>query len=75
VSALTPCKQEEQWQYASQQNLLQYDSSWSSNTFLMYIHEQIVAFSLGFSKKTSTEIGWHNIEGPAFMGNPAVAAA
>jgi len=39
---------------------------WSSDTFLMYIHEQISAFSLGVSKKMSTEIGWHNIEGPTY---------
>jgi hypothetical protein len=31
--------------------------------------------ALGISKKMSTEIGWHNIEGPTFMDNPAVTAA
>ena len=36
---------------------------WSSDTFLMYIHEQISS-SHGLSKKMQTEIGWHNIEGP-----------
>jgi hypothetical protein len=47
---------------------------WSSDTFLMYIHEQISAFSSGISKKMSTEIGWHNIEGPVFQDNAALAA-
>jgi hypothetical protein len=37
---------------------------WSSDTFLMYIHEQISAFSTGLALKMSTEIGWHNIDGP-----------
>jgi hypothetical protein len=40
---------------------------WSSDTFLMYIHEQISAFSLGLARKMSTEIGWHNIDGPMLM--------
>jgi hypothetical protein len=44
---------------------------WSSDTFLMYIHKQIAAFSSGLSKKMSTEIGWHNIEGPTVMDEPA----
>jgi len=48
---------------------------WSSDTFLMYIHEQIAAFSDGISKKMSTEIGWHNIEGPTYEENPAAPAA
>jgi hypothetical protein len=37
---------------------------WSSDTFLMYIHEQIAAFSKGISKQMLTEIEWQNIEGP-----------
>lgn len=41
---------------------------WSSDTFLMYIHEQISALSNGLSKTMSTEIGWHNIEGPSTSG-------
>ena len=40
---------------------------WSSDTFLMYIHEQISAFSTGLATKMSTEIGWHNIDGPTLM--------
>ena len=47
---------------------------WSSDTFLMYIHEQISAFSHGLSKKMQTEIGWHNIEGPR-LEEPAATAA
>jgi hypothetical protein len=37
---------------------------WSSDTFLMYIHEQIAAFSAGLSAKMSRNIGWFNMEGP-----------
>jgi integrase len=48
---------------------------WSSDTFLMYIHEQVSAFSVGISQKMATQIGWHNIEGPSFAENPAAAAA
>lgn len=46
---------------------------WSSDTFLMYIHEQVSAFSAGLSKKMAKEIGWHNIEGPSIV-NAAAAA-
>lgn len=48
---------------------------WSSDTFLMYIHEQISAFSAGISKKMATEIGWQNIEGPIFTDKVNTAAA
>jgi hypothetical protein len=37
---------------------------WSSDTFLMYIHEQISAFSAGLSTKMSQGVGWFNIAGP-----------
>jgi hypothetical protein len=37
---------------------------WSSDTFLMYIHEQISAFSTGLSARMSQGVGWFNIEGP-----------
>jgi hypothetical protein len=47
---------------------------WSSDTFLMYIHEQIEAFSKGVSKRMSTEIEWQNIEGST-VDNTAAAAA
>jgi hypothetical protein len=46
---------------------------WSSDTFLMYIHEQIPAFSTGLAMKMLTEIGSHNIEGPT-LTEPAAAA-
>jgi hypothetical protein len=48
---------------------------WSSDTFLMYIHEQITAFSSGLSNKMSTEIGWHNIEGPTVVDEPAACSS
>jgi len=34
---------------------------WSSDTFLMYIHEQIAAFSSGISKQMSNPIAFQNI--------------
>ena len=34
---------------------------WSSDTFLMYIHEQMSAFSTGVSHKMSTNVCFHNI--------------
>jgi integrase len=38
---------------------------WSSDTFLMYIHEHISAFSAGLSaQEVSKEIGWFNIDCP-----------
>jgi hypothetical protein len=40
---------------------------WSSDTFLMYIHEQIAAFSKGVSKAMATSIGWRNIAGPTVL--------
>jgi hypothetical protein len=47
---------------------------WSSDTFLMYIHEQIAAFSAGLSSKMSRHIGWFNMEGPTIISNPQAAA-
>jgi hypothetical protein len=52
---------------------IQKQGRWSSDTFLMYIHEQISAFSAGLALKMSTEIGWHNIDGPT-LTEPAAAA-
>jgi hypothetical protein len=40
---------------------------WSSDTFLMYIHEQISAFSANLSSRMSQNIGWFNIAGPAVI--------
>jgi hypothetical protein len=49
---------------------------WSSDTFLMYIHEQISAFSAGVSKKMTTNIKFHNIAGPTILqSDPAAASA
>lgn len=49
---------------------------WSSDTFLMYIHEQISAFSAGVSKQMSTNIKFHNIAGPTILqSEPAAASA
>ena len=40
---------------------------WSSDTFLMYIHDQISAFSKGLSKKMATPISFRNIGGPTLI--------
>ena len=49
---------------------------WSSDTFLMYIHEQISAFSAGVSKKMTNNIKFHNIAGPTLLqSEPAAASA
>jgi hypothetical protein len=42
---------------------------WSSDTFLMYIHEQIAAFSAGLSARMSQGVGWFNIEGPTLTNH------
>lgn len=42
---------------------------WSSDTFLMYIHEQIGAFSANISKLMSTHIPFANIQGPTLLHN------
>ena len=41
---------------------------WLSDTFLMYIHEQIAAFSEGMSTAMSTT-KWRNIAGPTLVGD------
>jgi hypothetical protein len=40
---------------------------WSSDTFLMYIHEQIAAFSSGISKRMSRHIPFINLKGPTLL--------
>jgi hypothetical protein len=40
---------------------------WSSDTFLMYIHEQIAAFSTGISKRMSRNIPFINLKGPTIL--------
>ena len=49
---------------------------WSSDTFLMYIHKQIGAFSDGVSKLMSNKILFQNIAGPTLIeADPPAAAA
>jgi hypothetical protein len=43
---------------------------WSSDTFLMYIHEQISAFSAGLSARMSLDVSWFNMEGPTLILPP-----
>jgi hypothetical protein len=40
---------------------------WSSDTFLMHIHEQIAAFSTGIFQGMSRHIPFLNLKGPAIM--------
>ena len=47
---------------------------WSSDTFLMYIHEQIGAFSKGVSTKMTRTIQFQNIAGPTLLEPTASAA-
>ena len=42
---------------------------WSSNTFMMYIHEQISALSAGLATKMSTYIPFTNMGPPPKLGN------
>ena len=48
---------------------------WSSDTFLMCIHEQVAAFSAGISKKMATDIQWRNIAGPTLLNDAEEASA
>ena len=43
---------------------------WRSDTFLMYIHEQLTAFSLGVSKLMSNEIKFRPVSGPRIRPPP-----
>ena len=43
---------------------------WKSNTFLMYIHEQISAFAAGVSIKMSQAIPFRHIAGPTIVQPP-----
>lgn len=49
------------------QDTIRKQGCWSSDTFLMYFHEQISAFSAGLSSRMSHNIGWFNIDGPAVI--------
>jgi hypothetical protein len=55
-------------------NKIRKQGHWSSDTFLMYIHEQILAFSHGLSTKMSKESGFHNIAGPTLTEPQATTA-
>jgi hypothetical protein len=44
---------------------------WKSDTFLMYIHEQISAFATGVSIKMSTAIPFRHIAGPTLVAQAA----
>jgi hypothetical protein len=46
---------------------------WSLDTFLMYIHEKISAFFAGLALRMSTNIAWHNIDGPTLTVASAAA--
>jgi hypothetical protein len=46
---------------------IQKQGRWSSDTFLIYIHEQISAFLAGLSAKMSRNIGWFNIGDPTLI--------
>jgi Phage integrase family len=43
---------------------------WKSDTFLMYIHEQISAFATGVSTKMSNAIPFRHIAGPTIIAQP-----
>ena len=43
---------------------------WTSDTFLMYIHEQISAFTAGLSRKMSNAIPFRSIAGPRLRAAP-----
>jgi hypothetical protein len=40
---------------------------WSSDTFLMCIHERVAAFSSGISKQMSQRIPFTNLKGPTIV--------
>ena len=52
---------------------IQKQGRWSSDTFLMYIHEQISAFSEGVSTRMGQRIGWRSIAGPTVTDAAAAA--
>ena len=49
-------------------NIIRKQGRWKSDTFLMYIHEQISAFSAGVSAKMSTQVNFRSIKGPDLRG-------
>ena len=49
-------------------NTIKKQGRWRSDTFLMYIHEQLSSFAAGLSTKMSTHIPFRNICGPQVLG-------
>ena len=45
-------------------NIIRKQGRWKSDTFLMYIHEQISAFAAGVSTKMSENVQFRSIAGP-----------
>ena len=59
-----------------QHDIIKKMGRWSSDTFLIYIHEQISVFSAGVSKQMTHSIPFHNIafqpeQGPMLLSSPA----
>ena len=52
-------------------NIIRKQGRWKSDTFLMYIHEQISAFSAGVSAKMSANVKFRSIKGPSLHGSGA----
>ncbi|HEY9815756.1 MAG TPA: hypothetical protein V6D20_08150 [Candidatus Obscuribacterales bacterium] len=50
--------------------IIQKHGRWRSNTFLMYIHEQLSAFTAGLSIKMSNRIPFRSIAGPRLRPAP-----
>jgi integrase len=50
---------------SADRDTIQKQGRWSSDTFLMYIHEQIAAFSSGLATQMSKHIPLSNIRGPS----------
>jgi hypothetical protein len=50
-------------------NTIRKQGRWSSDTFLMYIHEQSAAFSAGVFSRMSQGVGWFHIEGPTITNH------
>jgi hypothetical protein len=51
-------------------NKIRKQGHWSSNTFLMHIHEQISAMSARLSARMSVDVGWFNMQGPTLILPP-----
>jgi hypothetical protein len=56
-------------------NTIRKQGRWSSDTFLMYIHGQIAAFSSGLATQMSKHIPFINIRGPSLQQTAAPTPA